>query len=129
MRSTLRLSGALTGAIYLLIAVLSKRFADASAPSERPLLVVLSLLAIACLLYLATLAVIASASRRTSEPTAAGPDAQKGVFRDLLLFSILFRLTLLVSAPIQEIDFYRYLWDGRVLWHGLNPYRFAPSTD
>lgn len=127
MRITLRFSGILTAAIYVIIAVLSSRFSDAIAPSVRPILGILSLLAIACLLYLASVALIAWAARRPRESTVAGPNAYRGIFRDVLLFSVLFRLTLLFSIPIQEVDFYRYLWDGRVLWQGLNPYRFSPE--
>lgn len=36
------------------------------------------------------------------------------------------RLSFLGSNPIQEDDFYRYLWDGRVLLSGADPYRHAP---
>ncbi|MEX0978468.1 MAG: hypothetical protein WDZ48_06435, partial [Pirellulales bacterium] len=126
MRIPLRVSGILTAAIYVVFASLSTWFTDASVPSERPILAILALLAIACILYLASLALIASPARRFGE-TAAEPDNQPRVFRDVLLFSILFRLVLLFSVPIQEVDFYRYLWDGRVVWQGLNPYRFAPE--
>src|SRR3954471_24451143 len=44
----------------------------------------------------------------------------------LMTFACSFRLVLLFSHPIQEDDFYRYLWDGQVLANGLNPYRVAP---
>ena len=37
------------------------------------------------------------------------------------------RLMLLWSTPALEDDFYRYLWDGGVTFHGHNPYRFAPG--
>ncbi len=33
----------------------------------------------------------------------------------------------LFSQPILETDYYRYLWDGGVTAHGLNPYAFAPN--
>lgn len=34
----------------------------------------------------------------------------------------------LVAAPsVLSDDLYRYLWDGRVLLHGLDPYRWAPD--
>jgi hypothetical protein len=46
----------------------------------------------------------------------------------LMAFALLFRVTLLFSRPIQEDDFYRYLWDGKVVASGLNPYRVAPLT-
>jgi hypothetical protein len=46
----------------------------------------------------------------------------------ILIVAVLFRLTLLFSRPIQEDDFYRYLWDGKVVASGLNPYRVAPLS-
>ena len=48
--------------------------------------------------------------------------------RLVLGFAICFRVILLLSDPIQEDDFYRYLWDGKVVASGLNPYLFAPQT-
>lgn len=47
-------------------------------------------------------------------------------WRIVLLFALLFRMTLVASQPILEIDFYRYLWDGRVTLSGLNPYHHSP---
>ncbi|MGE0634148.1 MAG: hypothetical protein AB7O96_17160 [Pseudobdellovibrionaceae bacterium] len=45
----------------------------------------------------------------------------------LFLFTaIVVRVILLFSDPILENDHWRYLWDGRVLAHGINPYQFAP---
>ncbi|MCG3195674.1 MAG: DUF2029 domain-containing protein [Candidatus Omnitrophica bacterium] len=45
----------------------------------------------------------------------------------ILAVSILARLALLPSHLILETDPYRYLWDGRVLLGGENPFRFAPA--
>lgn len=39
---------------------------------------------------------------------------------------LLTRLPLLTSLPILENDFWRYLWDGRVLVSGINPFSHAP---
>lgn len=38
-----------------------------------------------------------------------------------------FRAILLLSQPIQEVDIYRYLWDGGVSAQGVSPFRFAPA--
>lgn len=45
----------------------------------------------------------------------------------ILAWAAVMRLLLLPSVPIQETDQCRYLWDGVVLAHGLNPYKFAPA--
>ena len=33
---------------------------------------------------------------------------------------------LVVAPPVLSDDVFRYLWDGRVLAHGISPYRYAP---
>lgn len=47
----------------------------------------------------------------------------------VILFSVLFRITLLFSEPSLSDDIYRYLWDGKLLNHGVNPYRYAPGAE
>jgi hypothetical protein len=82
-------------------------------------LLVVGLLAANFLLYLASLALVWKA-----------PDHQRTAhlqWRAVLFFSVLFRVALLWSQPIQELDLYRYLWDGRVLAAGINPYRYSPA--
>jgi alpha-1,6-mannosyltransferase len=37
------------------------------------------------------------------------------------------RLPVMLSTPSLSNDIYRYIWDGRVQAHGINPYRFVPS--
>ncbi len=32
------------------------------------------------------------------------------------------------TTPLFENDQFRYLWEGKVLWHGYNPYLDAPNT-
>lgn len=46
----------------------------------------------------------------------------------ILGFAMLVRVALLFSYPIQEDDFYRYLWDGKMVASGLNPYSIAPRA-
>jgi hypothetical protein len=41
--------------------------------------------------------------------------------------AVLARLVLLPSHPIQEVDLYRYLWDGQATISGVSPYRHAPA--
>lgn len=47
----------------------------------------------------------------------------------IIIFSLIFRLTLLFSDPVLSDDIYRYVWDGKVSNEGLNPYRYAPESD
>lgn len=41
--------------------------------------------------------------------------------------ALFLRLVFLFAIPSLTDDFWRYLWDGRLLSHGLNPYGFVPS--
>ena len=49
-------------------------------------------------------------------------------FKDLVGISILFRLVLLFQIPNLSQDFYRFIWDGRMILEGLNPYLSLPET-
>ena len=51
-----------------------------------------------------------------------------GDLRLILGAALLFRLTLLPTAPSLSDDIYRYVWDGHVQWSGVNPYRYAPEA-
>ena len=41
--------------------------------------------------------------------------------------AVVCRLTLLVSDSIEEIDLYRYVWDGAVSTQGVSPFRYSPQ--
>ncbi|MFV1958605.1 MAG: glycosyltransferase 87 family protein, partial [Planctomycetota bacterium] len=45
----------------------------------------------------------------------------------VLAVGLLIRAPFFFSAPILEDDAWRYLWDGAVLAHGLDPYANAPA--
>lgn len=44
----------------------------------------------------------------------------------ILFFAIIFRVSVIFIEPLNSNDVYRYLWDGNVQKHGINPYRYAP---
>ena len=46
----------------------------------------------------------------------------------IVIAAIVFRISLLFSIPTLSDDIYRYVWDGRVQWAGINPYRFTPEA-
>lgn len=49
-------------------------------------------------------------------------------FQTLLSLSVLFRLIFLFAIPNLSQDFYRFIWDGRMLFEGLNPYLSLPEN-
>jgi alpha-1,6-mannosyltransferase len=44
-----------------------------------------------------------------------------------LLVAILIRCSLLFATPQLSDDFYRFIWDGRLLYNGLHPFSEIPS--
>lgn len=53
---------------------------------------------------------------------------EKWNFRFLLVAGILFRLVFLISVPNLSQDFYRFIWDGEMIFQGINPYLFTPDS-
>ena len=49
-------------------------------------------------------------------------------FSTLVGIALLFRLIFLFSIPNLSQDFYRFIWDGRMLLNGFNPYLSLPET-
>jgi hypothetical protein len=47
----------------------------------------------------------------------------------LIIFGVAFliRLIAISSEPLLSSDIYRYVWDGRVAGHGINPYKYFPA--
>lgn len=52
----------------------------------------------------------------------------KDNFSFLVAISILFRLVFLFGIPNLSQDFYRFIWDGRMILEGFNPYLSLPET-
>mgnify|MGYP000668902057 CR=1 FL=1 len=53
---------------------------------------------------------------------------EKVNFPFLVGIAILFRLIFLFATPNLSQDFYRFIWDGRMILEGLNPYISLPQT-
>lgn len=49
-------------------------------------------------------------------------------FKFLVLISVLFRLLFLFSIPNLSQDFYRFIWDGRMILEGFNPYLYTVDS-
>jgi alpha-1,6-mannosyltransferase len=53
---------------------------------------------------------------------------KKSSFKTLTILAILFRCIFLFATPNLSQDFYRFIWDGRMLLIGFNPYLSLPET-
>jgi alpha-1,6-mannosyltransferase len=54
------------------------------------------------------------------------PTSRVGLTLILAIAAVL-RLTVLAAPPFLSSDVYRYVWDGRVIAAGINPYRYIPA--
>jgi hypothetical protein len=73
----------------------------------------------AAVLYWTAIGVARAAARTTTPPQ---------LLSWVIIPALFFRTTLLFSPPSLSDDVYRYLWDGSVLLHGINPYRYPPQA-
>lgn len=101
--------------LYVMLAGLSRGFTYQTPGPHRPLISVLSVFAALFGLYIFQTVLVTR-----NRPTAA-------VLPVIVVFACAFRLLLLFSEPIQEVDIYRYLWDGKVATAGVSPFRYSPE--
>lgn len=110
------LLAAVSCGLYALLARLSWRFEYTDAFADRPIPAAVALLGAAFVVYL--LAVL----------LAARSPLRCGQLAFLVAAAVAYRLILLPTPPIQEIDIYRYLWDGSVVRQGISPFRYPPGV-
>ena len=46
----------------------------------------------------------------------------------IIVSGIIFRITLIPAVPTTSPDVYRYIWEGKVVVNGFNPYQQAPDN-
>ena len=49
-------------------------------------------------------------------------------WKTLATITVLFRVIFLLSTPNLSQDFHRFIWDGRILLNGFNPYLYLPEV-
>ncbi len=112
----LAISGGILLAGYLSITLMGDEY-DYNVPNtERPIVLVTS---IYFGMSLVSLAALWFATRIESR--------KRCLVGMVLGFALLFRLSQLGSPPFQEVDLYRYMWDGKVAANGISPYTFSPA--
>jgi len=55
-----------------------------------------------------------------------GKRLTKMAIASIITVGVAMRAIVMIAPPSLEDDFYRYLWDGAVTAHGLNPYHYSP---
>lgn len=50
-----------------------------------------------------------------------------GNYNQFIVIAFCLRLLFLFSTPALSDDFYRFIWDGRLIGQGLNPFGYLPS--
>jgi alpha-1,6-mannosyltransferase len=60
--------------------------------------------------------------------TATGEIDERRAVLIILVAAAAMRLPFLLGEPYLSTDLYRYIWDGRVQGHGINPYRYVPAA-
>ena len=51
----------------------------------------------------------------------------KADYRMLVGLAVIFRLVFLFALPNLSQDYFRFIWDGRLIAEGWNPYRYIPN--
>ena len=111
---TLSILGGILWIGCLLLVFLSKNFAYGADYESRPVLLFVGLLIGMSVVYLFAI------------KAALGAADQKAVWKTILLFAIAMRVITIISVPILEIDYYRYLWDGETVLAKVSPYHYSP---
>ena len=106
--------GVLQFACYLAIAFLSDYFRLGGDQSLRPIPLVLLLFTTCFVMHLAALRL------------GLQVQARQRLMKWIVFGAVCFRGILLFSQPIQEVDIYRYCWDGAVLSEGVSSFRYSP---
>jgi len=112
---TLVIAAFLSTILYGSISLLSWRFGFHIEGDDRPIIAVLLLYAATFGIYLNA---IASVKRMQLDVHST---------KIIVVAAVLFRVVMLFSLPIQEVDLYRYLWDGAVCTEGVSPFAFSPQ--
>ena len=107
--------------LALAFTLFSSRFSYDYAVEDMPILWLVGGLMLAGILYLALVWLIPATLRR-------GKGASLPLLAFVAAVGLAMRLLMFASEPVLEDDYHRYLWDGAVTAHGLNPYVTSPET-
>ena len=78
---------------------------------------------VAGLLFAATAVIFAG----LSQALRTKPHEARKLLFIIVATAISLRAVALLTSPILEVDYYRYIWDGKVLASGVSPYAYSPQ--
>jgi len=106
--------------LALILTLASPQFGYDHAVRDMPVPWLVGGLALAGVLYLALLRLIPATLRKI-------PGKSYALLLFVLVLGLAMRLLMFASEPVLEDDYQRYLWDGAMTAHGLNPYEVSPE--
>ncbi len=110
------ISGLLIIAIVLGLNLISRQFLNGNNVLDQPVIAFVITYISACIIYFFFLLRL-----KKSRPNI------KNLFLWIFIVGIIARVLMIFSAPILEVDYHRYLWDGAVTANGYNPYSYSPK--
>ena len=125
-RLPILLVGGISTLLYAAMASVSREYADATLAHASwvyvPALVLCATLAV----WLGRIATPVNPAQNVRVVAAAARLASPVTW--VIGFAVVFRLLGVLSFPVLEDDFYRYLWDGRMLIETGSPYLAPPAS-
>ena len=113
--SLLIVLGLISWLLYAAFAWCCQWFGPNIPGTDRPIIAGWSLLVVLFLAHLVALRV------------AIRTEGHRDLLATILIFAAAFRALLLFTEPFQEVDLYRYIWDGHSTIAGVSPFRYAPQ--
>lgn len=120
--------GTLLMVVYAGLLKLSFSFEPASIPKDRPIVMMLSAFGVAFVCYFAACFVALRTERKNEKELGRKRQRIGSGMMIVLIFGVAFRAIMIFSTPIQEVDIYRYIWDGKVSNAGVDPYLYPPMS-
>ena len=114
------LSGAALLCCALVLAAAGSQFAYELKVADRPIFLFVAGYMIAGAVFLAVAWFLVPRSLTAPTPLS--------LLMLMIVFGLTMRVVLFGSVPVQENDYYRYLWDGALTAHGINPWAYSPQT-
>jgi len=108
------LAGVILVGLFIFLSFISSAFDSTRSVINKPIIPLVTVMMLAGLIYV----VVVLRLKNTV--------FNKNLLVWIIAIGLLLRFSMLVSTPMLEDDYFRYLWDGGVLANGFNPYTYSP---